>query len=453
MNSTAVDERLDTGQRMLAVGLVLGVSLVGFEVTALTTVLPTVTDELGGDSLYGVCLAVYTLAGMVSLVIAGRAADRSGPAFVMTTSLAVFVVGLVVSGVAPDMWTVVAGRTLQGLGAGGFSPVAYMLIKRAFPVSRQPVMFVWIGAGWVVPSLVAPLFAGLVTDLFGWRWVFFGIVPLAVLVGVLSVGPMRRYPPESGVEHLDDQPRSGLFALLAALGAGTFVLALPAANPVVAVVGCAAGIALGLWALVRLVPVGMLTARPGFPALLSVRFLAAATFIAVDGFVPLAADRIHDASPIMQGFVIVGGAIAWTGGQALVTRFPDITPRTATRIGFVLMMAGIVGVAPVLSASWPLWAVFIGWTIGGVGMGVLYNPTTVASLSYAVPGTEGRVSGQVRLIESLGFSIGYAFGGAFVAAADRGQMTYPTAIGISFVCALAFGVVGLLASRGVHAAE
>jgi MFS family permease len=110
MNTTAVDERLDTGQRMLAVGLVLGVSLVGFEVTALTTVLPTVTDELGGDSLYGVCLAVYTLAGMVSLVIAGRAADRRGPAFVMTASLAVFVVGLVVSGVAPDMWTVVSRR-------------------------------------------------------------------------------------------------------------------------------------------------------------------------------------------------------------------------------------------------------------------------------------------------------------------------------------------------------
>ena len=49
--------RLDRQQRLLAVGLVLGVTMVAFEITAVLTTLPTITDQLHGDSLYGVALA------------------------------------------------------------------------------------------------------------------------------------------------------------------------------------------------------------------------------------------------------------------------------------------------------------------------------------------------------------------------------------------------------------
>jgi hypothetical protein len=55
---------------MLAIGLVMGVTLVAFEMTAVITALPTISDELGGESLYGVALAAYTLADVVALVAA-----------------------------------------------------------------------------------------------------------------------------------------------------------------------------------------------------------------------------------------------------------------------------------------------------------------------------------------------------------------------------------------------
>ena len=71
---------MTAGQRLLAIGLVLGVTLVAFEVTAVVTAMPTITDELDGDSLYGLAIAVYTLANMVALVAAGELADRHGPA-------------------------------------------------------------------------------------------------------------------------------------------------------------------------------------------------------------------------------------------------------------------------------------------------------------------------------------------------------------------------------------
>ncbi len=443
--------KLDAQLRLLAIGLVLGVTLVAFEVTAIITALPTLTDELGGDSLYGVSLAIYTLANMVTLIIAGRLADRRGPTGVYLLSVAVFVVGLLVAGAAPSMWVFVLGRLLQGLGSGGFSPVAFILVKRAFPEARQPMMYAWLSAGWVLPSLVGPLFGGFITDAFGWRWVFYGIVPVAVLVGLLGAMPMRAYGPSPHTGDGDDRRMAGL-AVLAAAGIGALVLALPASNLAVVLVGSLVGLAVAAPALRRLLPVGSFTARPGFPAVLTVRLLAAATFIGVDSIAPLAADRIHGASPLVQGFVIVGASISWTGGQMLSTRWTGLTVSKASSIGFAVMAAATLAVVPILWAGWPLWAVFVAWTIGGIGMGILYNPTTVASMSYAEPGREGAVSGQVRLIDSLGFSLGYGIGGAFIASADRGQIELVTALGLGFASAIAAAALGMVASRGVRGA-
>ena len=78
--ATAIRTPLTAEQRLLAIGLVLAVTLVAFEVTSVITALPTITDELGGDSLYGVSLSIYTLANLVALVAAGELADRRGPA-------------------------------------------------------------------------------------------------------------------------------------------------------------------------------------------------------------------------------------------------------------------------------------------------------------------------------------------------------------------------------------
>ena len=449
---SADSNKLDTKLIVLAVGLILGVTLVAFEVTAIVTALPTLTDELGGDSLYGVALAIYTLANMVSLIIAGRLADRRGPTGVYLLSVAVFVVGLLVAGAAPNMWVFVLGRLLQGLGSGGFSPVAFILVKRAFPEARQPMMYAWLSAGWVLPSLVGPLFGGLITDAFGWRWVFYGIVPVALLVGLLGAIPMRAYGPSPHAGDGEDR-RMAVLAVLAAAGIGALVLALPASNIVVVVLGSLIGLAVAAPALRRLLPPGSFIARPGFPAVLTVRLLAAATFIGVDSIAPLAADRIHGASPIVQGFVIVGASIAWPGGQMLSTRWAGLTASRASRVGFAIMGLATLAVVPILWAGWPLWAVFVAWTVGGIGMGVLYNPTTVASMTYAEPGREGAVSGQVRLIDSLGFSLGYGIGGAFIAAADRGQIELVTALALGFAAALVAAGLGLAASRGVRAAN
>jgi MFS family permease len=445
----AVRTPLTGAQKLLAVGLTLGVTLIAFDATSVVTALPTITAELDGDSLYGVTLASYTLANLLALVAGGQIADRRGPRPTFLLSIAIFIVGLVVAALAPAMWVVVVGRTLQGLGAGGLQPILYVLVKRAFPDDRQPMIYVFLSSGWVLPSLIAPAFAGVITDVFGWRWVFAGLIPLALLVAVIASSPMRAFGPSGDVG--DDDTRRILAAFVATSGVAIFVLGIRSPQAAIVAVAIVIGALLALPALRRLLPAGVERARRGQPAVLSVRLLATATFIGVDGFVPLAADRIHGAKPMIQGFTIVGAALTWTGGAALSAKRADLAPSIPVRWGFVLLVFGVAATAPVLWSSWPLWATFLGWSLGGFGMGLLFNPTTVSAMSYGDDSNDGLVSSQVQLVDALGFSLMGGIGGALVAYADRhgGDLRGPllAAFGIALVCAvMGFAVSGRVES-------
>ncbi|MGB8858368.1 MAG: MFS transporter [Ilumatobacteraceae bacterium] len=435
-------------QRLLATGLVLAVMLVAFEVTAVITALPTITDELHGDSLYGLSLSVYTLANLVALVAAGEMSDRRGPARPFALCIVTLIIGLVVAAAAPSMIWIVIGRALQGAGTGGFSPIAYMLVKRAFPDDRQPVMYAYLSAGWVLPSLFAPALAGWVTDSFGWVWVFLGLVPFTLAVGALAVRPMMRYGPLPFDRIGSKIPA----AVVAAVGVGMLVTGLQLANPLVAVATSASGLAMAIPSLRRLLPAGVLGARRGLPAIILCRIIATATFLGADSFIPLAADRIHGSSPLVQGFVIIGAALSWTAGQWIRAHRPPVHTARAMQVGFAVMLLGIALVVPVLWSWWPLWATFLAWSVGGLGMGLLYNPATVAAMSYATDGREGEVSSQVTLADAVGFSLMGGIGGATVAIADRTSWSLGGALGTNFALAIGLAAVGLIACRRVSSA-
>lgn len=440
---------LTASQRALAVGLVLSVSLVAFETTAVITALPTIADELDGLSLYGTTFAAYMLADLVALVWAGETADRHGVRRPFLVCISVFIAGLVVAATAQSMVVVLLGRLLQGAGSGGFAPLSYISVRRGFPDDRQATMYASLSAGWVLPSLIAPAVSGIVTDRFGWRWVFIGMVPLALSVAMLAARAMKNLAqPEPNV---DRRPTRLPRAFQAAAGVGFVALGVQSHVVAIAVVLAIAGIATAAPALRAILPRGVFRARVGLPAIIAVRFLATATFLGVDSFVPLAADRLHGARPIVQGFVVAGAAMTWTMGQAIAARRgAGLHPRRAAAFGFGLLLVGVGATAPVLSPGWPLWATLLAWSVGGLGIGILFNPTTVASMSYALDGREGEVSSQIHLADSLGFGIMSVVGGATVAVADRNSLSLQGALGTNFAIAALCAIVGLVASRGVR---
>src|ERR1700728_184254 len=109
--------------RVLTVGLVLAVTFVAFEALAVATILPVVGRHLGDLRLYGWVFSAFLLASLIGIVIAGTLADRVPLGRLMLTGLALFSLGLIIGGTAPSMVVLVAGRAVQGLGAGGVAGV------------------------------------------------------------------------------------------------------------------------------------------------------------------------------------------------------------------------------------------------------------------------------------------------------------------------------------------
>ena len=184
----------DRQHRALTIGLAMTVAFTAFEALAVATVLPATVKEIAGLALYGWTFSGFMLANLVGIVAAGGAADARGPAFPFMVGVALFVAGLVIAGLAPTMPVLVAGRIVQGLGAGGISAVSYAAIAAGYDDAAKPRMLALLSSAWVVPGLIGPALAGLIADHFGWRLVFLGLAPPTVLAATIATPPLRRLP-------------------------------------------------------------------------------------------------------------------------------------------------------------------------------------------------------------------------------------------------------------------
>ena len=228
-------------RRGLTVGLLLTITLVASEALAVVTIMPTVAHDLGGLHLYGWVFSAFLLGSMVGIVVAGREADRSGPARPYVTGLLLFAAGLLVGGLAPSMQVLVVGRTLQGFGAGAVPAVAYVAIGRSLPEELRARMMAMMSTAWVVPGLVGPIVAAVVAHLFGWRWVFIGLVPLVAVTGTLALPGLARLGRPTAMPEVE---HGILDAVRTAAGAAVLVAGLTVSNPVVAVVMVVVGVVL-----------------------------------------------------------------------------------------------------------------------------------------------------------------------------------------------------------------
>jgi len=124
--------------RRLTVGLVMLVVATAFEALAVATSMPATVRELGHLDLYGWAFSAFLLTNLVGITVGGGESDRIGPARVISAGTLLFASGLVVSGFAPSMAVIVAGRALQGFGGGLLFSAAYAAIARAYRVEIQP---------------------------------------------------------------------------------------------------------------------------------------------------------------------------------------------------------------------------------------------------------------------------------------------------------------------------
>ncbi len=448
MVSESRDGVLAPHRRATTIGLLLVITLVGFEALAIATVMPKVSRDLNGISLYGWVFSAFLLAQLVGIVVAGTSADRYGPERPFLIGLVLLALGLIIGALAPSMEVLVGARAIQGLGAGVIPAVAYVVIGRAYPTQMQPRMFAMLSTAWVVPSLMGPAIAAVVASAFGWRWVFAGIIPIVAIAALLAAPPMRKLPPT--VRSPDAEPPASLAgAVQVALGSGLFLAGLLAHNLFALLVLCAIGGAIAVKAFRGLVPTGTLRALPGIPAAVLSRGLLTFAFFGVDAFITLAVVEVRGGSVAMGGFALTVGALCWTTGSWIQSHYVQrLHPPLLVRLGFAIIGVAIVLFCIAVSTSVSILMFAVAWGVGGFGMGFAYAPISLVVLGGAEKGSEGRSSSALQLADVLGCAIGIGIGGALVAFGERSGWSPSSGLVINACIDLLAVVAGVsIASR------
>ncbi|MGZ4149872.1 MAG: MFS transporter [Actinomycetota bacterium] len=431
----------------LTAGLLLLEALFAIQALVVATIMPDIRRDLGMVQLYGLAFTAPSLATIAAIPIAGRAVDRYGPGRILAPALGLFAAGLVVAGTAPAMPVLLIGQFLQGAGAGGLYTLSIGTIAKTYPDRMRARVMALLATMWILPGLVGPGLGALIASTVGWRWAF--VAPLPVLgVGWFLIGPsLGAIPAGKETEHLPLR-----WPLQLMLGAGLAFTSLTFVRWW-AIPMLAAGLAIGIPALTRIVPRGTFRARPGLPAAAAAAFLLSFGFLAVDAFVTLMLTEVRGLSLAEASVAITVATLTWAGGSAWQSgRTERLALGRLLSIGVALVAVGEAGVATGLVTTVPVVVAYVGWAIVGAGMGISFPTIPLSAMRASAVGEEAGQVSAVLLTDMLGVATGAGLGGGMIAIARATGAPVTAGLAGAFALGIAAMLVLLVLARRIPGA-
>jgi MFS family permease len=454
MTSTGVAAQADSiwSRRFLWVtlGSTALVFLSAIESLAVTTVMPVISAELHGASLYAAAFAGTLATSVIGMVVAGVLSDRMSPVVPLTAAVVLFVAGLLVAGFAPTMFVLVIGRLLQGFGVGGQVVTLYVVVARVYPPPLHGRLFAVYAASWIVPSFVGPFAAGLVAQYIGWRWVFLGVAVLTALAYIAVMLPLRGLDLHASPEDAAAAratPMAGRLWCAVGVALGALGLTLAADTRAVAawlpaVLGVVA-VAVVLLVIPPLLPRGTLRGRRGLPSVVLMRGIIAGALFGSEVYIPYLLVDGYGFDPAWAGLALTASAITWATAS-------EVQGRLGERLGSTrIAVYGCLGlvIATGAAAATALWhlspaVLIVGWAFAGAGMGLMYPRLTVLTLRYSTPQNQGFNSSALSIFDAVGSSASTAIMG-IVFTALPALAGFPVVFGMALAMALIAFVPGL----------
>ncbi|MEU5677327.1 MFS transporter [Streptomyces rochei] len=165
-------------------GLLLGMFCAILSSTIVTNALPEIIGDLGGgQSAYTWVVTASLLTMTASTPLWGKLADLVSKKALVQIALIVYVVGSVVAGLSQNPAMLITARAIQGLGAGGLSALAQIIMAAMISPRERGRYSGYLGATFAVATVGGPLLGGVITDTswLGWRWCLYVGVPFAIL--------------------------------------------------------------------------------------------------------------------------------------------------------------------------------------------------------------------------------------------------------------------------------
>jgi EmrB/QacA subfamily drug resistance transporter len=422
--------------------------------TMVVPALPSLREDLHTTTTWVTwVLTGFMLVAAVATPLIGKLGDQYGKARLLVLCLIALFVGCVLATFAWDIWSLIAARAVQGLGAGLF-PLAFAIVKDEFPAEKTGLAVGIVSSVFAVGGGLGLVLAGVFVDYLSWRWMF---AVSAAAVG-LSILLVHRYVPESPIKTPSRIDVPG--AVLLSLGLGTFLLALSegdawgwGAAPTLGLFAVAV-VALWGWVLVErhvaepMIDLRMFVRRPvlltNIAAVLT-GFSMFGTFVLLPNFIE-ADERIagygFGASATTTGLYLLPNALTGLFGGTLAGL---IGRRHGSKVAFAVgLVVGAIGIFVLVPWHAEPWQIVVAMLFQGLGIPMAFAAQAKLIVDGVRPTETGVAGGINTVMRTVGGVIGGQVGAAILTAYTIRGTTIPaeSAFTLAFVAATVAALVG-----------
>ena len=400
------------GRAPYTVLLNLGISLHAIDIFIITTIMPTVVEDIGGISYYAWTSMLYMVGTIVGAAASSHLRARLGTRRGYIWGGLILLIGTIACAIPPDMVALLIGRFIKGVGGGLVIAQSMALIRDFYTPSIRTRILATVSTTWSVAALFGPGLGGVFAELEWWRGAFWGQAPFVIAFVFMA---SRLVPNQDDPSSQQRFPWRRLLMLAAGvLAAGlTNQYKMPIAS---------AGLILIAVCLVwltfqrdktsdsKLFPSNALSLLTPVGLAYWSYFLISVTHTTLLIFAPLFLQVLHNITPLLLGYLSLVFSIGWTTGSIVASGWTGKWERHGSAAG--MLFASVTTIAFTFSIlSGTIFWVTIWSTLIGLGIGATNVLMTNYGMGVAREGEEAITAGSMPTIRSLGVAFGAAAAG------------------------------------------
>lgn len=403
-----------------SIGLLL--FLASLDQSIVSTALPTIVADLGGLEHLSWVVTAYILTSTIVAPIYGKLGDLYGRRNTIFVSVALFLLGSVLCGIATSMTFLIVARAVQGLGGGGLFVLALSVVGDVVPPRDRGKIQGLFAAVFSTSSVLGPLAGGWLSENANWHWIFFINIPLGLIA---LAGFAASFKPR-GVRTSHQIDWWGAVTLTLGLGTLTLLTSLGGRSfdwTSTTALTMAAVTAISLIAFVQIerraaepiLPMGLFKMNV-FWVTSVLGFVVGAVLFGALTFLPIYLQIAKGATPTGSGLLLVPLTVGIVAASTLSGRYMGRTGkyRRLPMIGMALLTVGMA-LSTLFDRDTSLVVFCLTVSLIGLGMGCIF-PVLTTAVQNAVPReTMGTATAAGILMRQTGGALGVAAFGALFA--------------------------------------
>ncbi|MEU2514033.1 MDR family MFS transporter [Streptomyces syringium] len=403
-------------------GLLLGMFVAILSSTIVSNALPEIISDLhGSQSSYTWVVTASLLAMTASTPLWGKLSDLFSKKLLVQIALVVYVLGSAAAGLSQNSGMLIACRVVQGIGVGGLSALAQIVMAAMISPRERGRYSGYLGATFAVATVGGPLLGGVITDTswLGWRWCFYVGVPFAVIALIVLQKTLKLPVVKRNVK----VDWLGAFFISAAVTLLLVWVTLAGKNydwiswQTYAMVG--GSVLLGaVFVYVEskasepIIPLRLFRNKTITLSSLASLFVGIAMFsgtVFFSQYFQLARGESPTMSGVMTIPMIAGLFISSTVSGQIITKTGRW--KNWVVVGGVLLTAGL-GLLGTMRYDTPYWHLAAYMVLMGLGIGMMMQNLVLAAQNQVAPEDLGAASSVVTFFRSLGGAVGVSALGA-----------------------------------------